>query len=53
MLGRVDFAAWRGEALEMFAEGQRWPLAARETQWEIDMRTGTHDLGARPFTAER
>jgi len=53
MLGRVDFAAWRGESLEMFAEGQRWPLAARETQWEIDMRTGTHDLGARPFTAER
>lgn len=55
MLGRVDFAGWRGEPLEVYAEGQRWALAARETQWEIDMRMGmgSHYLGARPFAAER
>jgi hypothetical protein len=51
MLGRVDFAGWRGEALEIFAEGHRWPLAARETQWEIDMRTQTYGAAALPLPA--
>jgi glycine/D-amino acid oxidase-like deaminating enzyme/glycine cleavage system aminomethyltransferase T len=37
-LGLIDFSQWRGEALQILSDGQRWPLMPRESAWEVEMR---------------